>query len=117
MEASVILMKCNNKRLFGVRVQKTEDGDWWRTWAFPIDENVASREGFDRQQIQGNLYTTEEYPGCPFCEGDGFVSCGKCHRLSCWHGELSMACTWCGTYMENITPATEKYDLSSGNMY
>ena len=43
IEAAVITAKCSKgKRTYGIRIQKMEDGDWWRTWAFPIDEKRAS---------------------------------------------------------------------------
>ena len=66
MDAAVILAKCyKTKKMYGMRSQKMNDGDWWRTWAFPIDEKRAHGEGYDTTIVQGNMYHTEEYPGCP----------------------------------------------------
>ena len=48
MKASVILIRCSrNKSVFGARTQQMNDDDWWRTWAFAIDEDRAKREGYD----------------------------------------------------------------------
>lgn len=115
MEASILLVKCpNNRKTFGVRIQKMNDGDWWRTWAFKLNETQAKSEGYDRTQAVGNLYSTEDYPGCPYCGTDGFVQCHNCHKISCWHGESSLKCAWCGETMNNIVSATEKFTVDSG---
>lgn len=117
MEAAVILVKCSNgKRVYGIRTQKMSDGDWWRTWAFPVDEKRAKNEGYDETKVQGNLYHTEEYPGCPYCGTKNFVQCNKCKKISCWHGETRMTCPWCGNNMDNIVSATEKFHVSGGDI-
>lgn len=49
MKATVIPGRCSNeKKLFGMRTQRMSDGDWWRTWSFPIDETKAKHEGYDK---------------------------------------------------------------------
>ena len=117
MEASVILMRCaKNHSLYGVRIQKMEDGDWWRTWTFPVDEKRAKKEGYDQEKIRGNFYSTEDFPGCPYCKSKSFVKCNKCYKLACWNGEAVIDCPWCGIHMENIVPATEKFDVSGGDI-
>ena len=114
MEANILLIKCNkSKQTAGVRIQKMEDGDWWRTWAFKINDSQAKREGFDKTNVLGNLYTTNEYPGCPYCGTSNFVQCGNCKKLNCWNGESAMVCQWCGQRMTNITTATEKFSVST----
>ena len=113
VEANIILVKClKAKKTFGMRVQKMNDGDWWRTWAFKIKESNAQSEGYDKNKVVGNLYSTEEYPGCPHCGTHGFVQCHKCKKLTCWDGETSLKCQWCGETLENIVTATEKFDVS-----
>ena len=95
-EAAVILFKCPTKeKTFGVTVEKMQNGDWQRVWAFPLDEKVAKNEGFDRIQVQGSLQGTEKYPGCPFCKEHSFFQCGNCQRYACYHGESSVTCPWC----------------------
>ena len=84
MAASVILAKCSvHNKVFGIRVEKREN-DWVRTWAFPIDEARAKREGFDKTKIKGSLTAVDGYPGCPYCGTDEFVQC-PCDKISCWH--------------------------------
>lgn len=114
MEANILLFKCNKtNQVYGVRVQKMKDGDWWRTWTFKIKPQHAKSEGYDKTQVQGNLNSTEEYPGCPHCGTRGFVQCGKCQKISCWNGETSLVCPWCGNKMDNIVTATEKFSVTS----
>ena len=114
MEANVILAKCSkNNRTFGIRVEKREN-EWVRTWAFPIDEAKAKREGFDRTKINGSLRAVDRYPGCPYCENYSFVKCG-CEKVSCYKGSDepeekpdnkykggSFLCNWCGALSKEI---------------
>ena len=117
MEANVVLVRCNkNRKIYGTRIQKMSDGDWWRTWSFPVDEKRAKNEGYDQQNIQGNLFATEEFPGCPYCGTKSFVQCNKCRKLSCWNGEKVLKCEWCGNNMNNITAATDKFSVSGGDI-
>lgn len=113
MEAKVLVFMCSKtKQPYGVRTQRMEDGDWWRTWAFKVNSQIASNEGYDRNQIQGNLYSTNDYPGCPYCEAKEFVQCGHCQKISCWHHEIVLTCPWCGFKMDNIVSATEKFSVT-----
>lgn len=99
-EASVILAKCSSKKLYGIRIEK-RDGDWVRTWAFPISEDNAQKEGFDQTSFTGNFYTDEEYPGCPWCGSKKCFVCGKCGKVSCYDGKSrEVVCSWCGTSMK-----------------
>ena len=117
MDAAIILTKCPKRRLvYGIRTQKMSDGDWWRTWAFSIDEHRACREGYDVTKVQGNLYHTEEYPGCPYCRTKNFVQCNQCKKISCWNGERQLSCLWCGNNMKNIQTATEKFNITGGDI-
>lgn len=117
MEAAIILAKCPKRKIaYGMRTQKMNDGDWWRTWAFPINEKRAHSEGYDETQVLGNLFATAEYPGCPYCGAKGFVQCNKCKKIACYSGEKSLICPWCGNLMDNITTATEKFSLSGGDI-
>ena len=114
MEANVIMCRCGKcSKVYGIRVERMADGDWYRTWAFKLSEKSAGREGFDKTPIRGNLNATLEYPGCPYCGTIGFVQCGYCGRISCWNGESSLNCSWCGKLMENIVDANEKFDVSA----
>lgn len=115
MDASVVLIKCTRaKKLFGVRIQLMDDGDWWRTWAFKIDDRYVKNEHYDTNRVVGNLFPTEEYPRCPYCEANAFVQCGNCQHLSCWHGEKSLMCG--ETLMFSIVSTTDKIEIA-GNQF
>lgn len=104
MEAQIILSKCpKSNKLYGMRVEKRND-DWVRTWAFPLSESQASHEGYNKNVISGSLDAVDNYPGCPYCEAFGFVVHGiNCGKMSCYHGEESMKCEWCGEIMLGIS--------------
>ena len=111
MEAAVIMAKCpKTKRSYGIRVQKMEDQDWWRTWAFEINDRRAAKEGYDSTTIEGNLYATNEYPGCPYCGSKTVFHC-TCGKLSCGGriGEKH-TCPWCGVTYDTVA-LTEKMVL------
>ena len=114
MNAKVILMKCPEaKRTFGVRVEE-RSGDWFRTWAFPIDEGRASHEGYDKTKITGNLIADDGFNGCPYCRSERFVLCGRCGKLSCWNNEERITCGWCG--MTGKVESTEdEIEVKSGD--
>ena len=96
VKANVILAKCRTEReLYGMQVEE-RNGDWIRTWAFPIKEELATKEGFDKVQIHGSFQSTEDYPGCPYCGTEGFFVCSTCGKLNCWNGETTTVCKWCG---------------------
>ena len=45
MKAAVILQRCTyTRKTFGIRVQELGDGEWYKTWTFPIDEKTARKE-------------------------------------------------------------------------
>ena len=81
MDATIIMIHClKQNKVFGARTERRSDGDWWRTWAFPISERIAKAEGYDKTPVRGNLYSTIDDPGCPYCGGNGFVQCNRCHK-------------------------------------
>ncbi len=94
-EASVILSQCKDQRLYGIRIEK-RDGDWVRTWAFPLEEDTAEKEGFDKTSFTGSFYTDDEYPGCPYCGAKKCFVCGNCGKVSCYDGSDHVECGWCG---------------------
>jgi DNA-directed RNA polymerase subunit RPC12/RpoP len=129
MAASIILAKCSkHNHTFGVRVEKREN-DWVSTWAFPIDDKKAKREGFDRNEIKGSLLPTADYPGCPYCGEKVLVhcACGKmiCYRensqverksdkrLESKRAETALHCHWCGTLLKEIQ-TVDSFTVKSG---
>lgn len=97
MEAKVIMAKCEKyKDAFGIRIQK-EQTAWLITWAFEIDEKIASKEGFgSASSMKASLVFSGDYPGCPHCGANSMFTCGKCGQVSCWDGNEMTTCAWCG---------------------
>jgi len=100
MEATVILCKCTKQNTFGIRMESRHN-DWYRTWAFKMDEKTAKREGFDKTIIRGSMPIDEKYPGCPYCGTYSFFQC-QCGKLNCFTGNnveeksWEVTCNWCG---------------------
>lgn len=116
MEAAVILAKCSKrKQMYGIRTQKMQDGDWWRTWTFPIDKQRAHKEGYDLMRVQGTLKYTTEYPGCPYCRTKSFVQCNRCKKITCLNNETQLDCEWCGNNMNNIVTA-DSFEMFGGDI-
>ena len=66
--ATVGIAKCpKTGRLYGVRIS-INGKKWTATWAFPIKEDVAKREGYTSNQFPGDLLYDSKYPGCPYCK-------------------------------------------------
>lgn len=66
------------------------------TWAFPIKESSAKREGYDKIRVQGQIDFAESYPGCPYCGQTGFTLC-NCGHLNCTILRNGLfKCEWCG---------------------
>ena len=114
-EAVVLIAKCGERhKTYGMRMEKTERDRWRATWAFPIRESSAKREGYDKTQVKGNLSFAEDYPGCPYCGGQRVTLC-SCGHLSCTILKNHIfTCEWCksqgriGTYNgEAITAGTD----------
>ncbi len=115
VEAKVILAKCKStQRLYGIRIQHGQGNKWLMTWAFPIDENRAKNEGFDREKLKVDCYQDEEFNGCPDCGSKGFVICGHCKKITCYSGEKEVRCAWCGNMMSDIA-YRGAVDLTAGD--
>lgn len=96
-EAVIILNKCGeNHKTYGMRVEKVSLEHWLITWAFPIKESCAKREGYDQTIVKGNIEFSSEYPGCPYCGGTGFTLC-SCGHMNCTIVKNGVfTCEWCG---------------------
>lgn len=82
---------------YGMRLEKTGHDRWLTTWAFPIKESSAKREGYDKVQVKGDISFADDYPGCPYCGGHGLTLC-SCGHLSCTILRNNIfTCEWCGT--------------------
>ena len=132
MTANVMLARCTeHKKLFGIRIEKRE-GDWVRTWAFPIDEARAKNEGFDKTEISGSLKPAAEYPGCPYCKNIFLLQC-TCGKMLCCQNpasklkskeqandensqaqeEFSVCCEWCGEVTKEFE-YSDAFSVDSG---
>ena len=96
-EALVVLSKCAEMhRTYGIRAEKVNGNHWKLTWAFPIKESSAKREGYDKSSISGNIEVSAEYPGCPYCGQKQFTVC-SCGHLNCTILKNGIfTCEWCG---------------------
>lgn len=97
-EAVVLIAKCGEShKTYGMRLEKTGHDRWLTTWAFPIKESSAKREGYDKVQVKGDISFADDYPGCPYCGGRGLTLC-SCGHLSCTILRNDIfTCEWCGT--------------------
>jgi DNA-directed RNA polymerase subunit RPC12/RpoP len=99
IQASVILCKCKHDELFGIRIEKRNDGIWYMTWAFKIDSKRAKKEKFDSTTINlaNGVLADPNYPGCPYCGAKGFIVCGDCGKVFCNDQKShTVTCNWCG---------------------
>ena len=96
-EAVIVLCKCGEvHKTFGIRAAKIASRKWSFTWAFPIKEASAKREGYDKTSIGGDISNDREYPGCPYCGQRGFTVC-SCGHLNCTVLKNGIfTCEWCG---------------------
>lgn len=96
-EATVAICKCKEThKSFGVRFETVGQGHWKYTWAFPIKEAAAKREGYDATTIDGFIEPDIDYPGCPYCHSCYFVVC-QCGKLNCnVSNGHDFTCEWCG---------------------
>ena len=55
-DAVVLIAKCGeSQKTYGMRLEKTGHDRWLTTWAFPIKESSAKREGYDKVQVKGDI--------------------------------------------------------------
>lgn len=96
-EALVVLCKCGEThKSYGIRTEKKDKKRWELTWAFPIKESAAKREGYDRTSIGGEISYASEYPGCPYCGRRELTVC-SCGHLNCTVLKNGVfTCEWCG---------------------
>ena len=100
-KAVVVLCRCGEvHKTYGIRAEESDANGWCFTWAFPIKESAAKREGYDKTSVGGNLLLSEDYPGCPYCRQKSFVVC-SCGHISCKVLKKDrFTCEWCGESAE-----------------
>jgi hypothetical protein len=99
-DVRIVLARCAEiKSSFGIRVENAGPSRWVLTWAFPVLEVTARREGYDRSEITGHFEFQPDYPGCPHCSNRSFFRC-RCGKIACWDAiEQDVTCPWCGAYV------------------
>ena len=100
LNAKILIARCSkNTKMFGIRIEQ-RGREWNRTWAFPIEEDKAQKEGFEATTISSSLVADPEYPGCPHCESLDLVQC-PCGKMGCYGGVVrnkkknEYLCPWC----------------------
>lgn len=81
--AVVLIAKCGEShKTYGMRLERTGRDCWLTTWAFPIKESSAKREGYDKVQVKGGISFSDDDSGCPYCGGYALTlcACGRCVR-------------------------------------
>lgn len=97
-EAVIVIAKCGaSHKSYGIRAEKTGKDKWLFTWAFPIKDDAAKREAYDRTTVKGSLSQSDEYPGCPYCGSRRLIAC-SCGHMSCYIVKDGVfTCDWCGS--------------------
>lgn len=93
----IVMGRCSrNKDSFGIRFEEKLPGQWLADWAFPVKETLGRKEGYDKNEINGDIMLDNTYPGCPHCKDSSFVLCTTCDKVSCYDGtSSSVTCPWC----------------------
>jgi hypothetical protein len=116
-EVTIIMAKCQKtKQTFGIRTEKIGQ-EWHYTWAFPIKEDVAKREGYNSITVKGRIVIDNEYPGCPYCGNNITTQC-NCGRIGCNsnnYAGMLYTCPFCNSKFEPVT--VEYFDNIKGGRY
>jgi len=101
LNAKVIMARCSqSKKGYGIRIEQ-RGKDWVSTWAFPLDERKAAREGYSASSTSTLSAVDDTYPGCPHCGDKSIVMCA-CGKITCMGGGRGsgnyqeITCPWCG---------------------
>lgn len=114
-DATVVLTKCQKTgQTYGIRMEKRNDGIWYCTWAFKVNDQAAKNEKYASTSVSGIIKYDGEYPGCPYCGSHLWFECGACHQLNCYKNEERVHCQWCDTTSGCKT--AERFDLSGRNL-
>lgn len=93
----IVMARCSNKKApFGIRFIEMDHNVWAGTWAFPVKESYGREEKYENNRIDGAIYLSDEYPGCPHCKYKSIVLCDACKHVACYDGEMkSVVCPDC----------------------
>ena len=122
LNAKVIIARCSqNRACFGMRVEQ-RGKDWVQTWAFPMNEGKAAREGYSATStVTLTGESDPNFPGCPHCQSDFVVRC-ECGKIGCggsvkerrgiFCNSLRYTCPWCGKELN--LDFVDGFDVSGG---
>ena len=111
-KCAVILAKCQKtKNNFGIRlehqIQKIDKQDvpvWMATWAYKIknDADSQSSGASSQQNLEGNFFLSDSFPGCPHCGNKKLTQCGECSRTFCsGEDQSTVVCPWDNMSLSN----------------
>lgn len=93
----IIVNRCGKeKKLYLTKFAK--DGNVYRgQGAWLVDEDRYKRLGGNSSAAaQVSTAMLDDFPSCPVCGAASIVHCGKCGELSCYSGQKTFTCPWCG---------------------
>lgn len=113
--AQVLLCRCSkNQQLFGITMEKRTADEWEMMYSYPIEEQRAKFEGFDKNTIKADIYLSPCFKGCPFCQNMSFFQCGICDKINCDDkNNVPVDCAWCKSKLTTFTHQ-DKVTVSTG---
>lgn len=95
-KAFAMMAMCPEERkYYGITVDYLRKNAYKFVWAFKIDKDKATREGYASRSVHGSIEVDARYPGCPYCKSKQVVFC-SCGTVMCWHGQRVITCPSCG---------------------
>ena len=98
--ANIVAVRCmKTGNDFGIRFEKSGSDLWTATWAFKMPSN--QKPGKENQQsggkLSGKFELHKDFPGCPYCQGQVYISCKGCGHVYCHDIEKGVhtKCPWC----------------------
>jgi hypothetical protein len=112
-KCAVILAKCQkSKNNFGIRmehhIQKIDNRNvsvWMATWTFKIktDTDLQNSSISTQQNLEGNFFLSDSYPGCPYCGNKKILICGSCNKPFCSsENQTEIICPWDNKSMSRV---------------
>ena len=102
-------------KMFGIRTEQLSLGEWLQTWAFEITEDEAEREKISGATVNGVVYISDSYNGCPHCGAKSWYRCGYCGTVGCLgEHETSATCPKCKNHLSDFTQCDNWDNLHGG---
>lgn len=82
-EAFAVLGMCSRAKLpYSITNGKIGFGQYKFVWAFKSDREKAHRERYEAKTVHGSVSIDKEYPGCPHCGAENFITAVHAGALS-----------------------------------